>query len=166
MLDHVGRNEMAAGTGETRGLLPEGEFDIYCPLFGGDPSRPNYLSKSCRTRQAARACTDRTCPRRCGAPQRQHRMRAPDKPAVADTVQKPAAKPRPKRRKATVGKSAPACKPVFDQQALNARGGIVVTVVIPDAQAHLYQVLANAARRKNRSLAAEILARLALRLKQ
>lgn len=169
MLDHFGRNEMSPAGNPSRGLMPSSSYDIHCPLMGGDRKVFNYLSSSCRSRQAARGCFERTCSRFVVKPLvRQHRQQTP--PPSPPKEAKPANPVNPARRCAArpiINKADKApSRPVFDPTVFRHRGGIEVTLVIPDNQSHLYQVLANAAKRHNRSLSEEILARLNKRLKR
>lgn len=166
MNDNVGRNEMTVTENPSRGLLPRGGYDIYCPLMGGDPAVANYLAGSCQSRQAARACTEKTCPRRRAvAPVRQHRLQAPSKHADTPALKKAPPRVKPRQAKKPTAVTQPPVAPAFDPAAAAVRGGIAVALVIPDSQAHLYRVLVAAARRHRRSLTAEILARLTKRLK-
>lgn len=164
MLDHIGRTEMCDTLPGMRGELPSSVYDIHCPAMGGDSKIPNYLSSSCRSRQAARGCSERTCPRFLAkAPVRQHRLQSPPSPPQktkpVKSAQRRAARPIIKRVTDTPS------SPAFDPAVFQQNGGIQVTVVIPDAQSHLYQVLVNAAKRHQRSLSDEVVARLTQRLK-
>jgi hypothetical protein len=165
MLDHIGRTEMCDTLPGTRGELPSSGYNIHCPLMGGDSQTFNYLLSSCRSRQASRGCSERTCPRFAAkAPVRQHRLQSPPpSPPQKDKPAKPAQRrvARPSIKRVTAAPLPPA----FDPAVFRQNGGIQVTLVIPDAQSHLYQVLVNAAKRHQRSLSDEILVRLTRRLK-
>lgn len=168
MLEYIGRTEMCDTLPGTRGHLPSSGYDIHCPLMGGDRKVFNYLSSSCRSRQTARGCSERNCPRFVGKSLvRQHRLQTPPpSPPKEATPVKPV-KPdrrRPARPIVTQAIEAPSRR-AFDPAVFRQRGGIEVTVVIPDAQSHLYQVLVNAAKRHQRSLSDEVVARLTKRLK-
>lgn len=168
MLDHIGRTEMCDTLSGMRGELPSSVYDIHCPAMGGDSKIPNYLSSSCRSRQAARGCTMRSCKRYVTkGPVRQHRLSPPPANPVKEVKQsKPVSRAprRPARPIVTQAIEAPS-RLAFDPAVFRQCGGIEVTVVIPDAQSHLYQVLVNAAKRHQRSLSDEVVARLTHRLK-
>ena len=165
MLDHIGRTEMCDTLPGTRGELPSSGYNIHCPLMGGDSQIFNYLISSCRSRQASRGCSERTCPRYVSkASVRQHRLQSPT--ATPPQKTKPVSRAPRRPARPIVTRSVEAPSPLaFDPAAVRQSGGIQVTLVIPDAQSHLYQVLANAAKRHQRSLSDEVLARLTKRLK-
>ena len=58
----VNANSDAEQTGQN-GSLPDSNYDIFCKDFGGPEYRMNYLSSSCKERQAQNTCKRVNCHR-------------------------------------------------------------------------------------------------------